>query len=368
MHLKEIHLINFKNYQDAKLSFSEKVNCFTGNNGMGKTNLLDAIYYLSFSKSFFNPVDSQNIRQEHGFFMIQGLFEKDNSTDEVYCGVKRNQKKQFKRNKKEYERLSEHIGLYPLVMISPSDAELINGGSEVRRKFIDSIISQYDKVYLEKLIAYNHVLTQRNALLKQFRQNQFFDQTTLELWDEQLVFHGSGILQKRLEFLKDFAPLFLKYYEFIAVSGEQVELQYESSIGDKEYKTALANAIAKDRILEHTTIGIHRDDIDFKLNGNSLKKFASQGQQKSYLLSLKLAQYEFIKKNKNFPPLLLLDDIYDKLDEERFSKLIDLVSGNEFGQVFITDTHKDRIKDVFSNEKINAKLFYVEHGEITELA
>jgi DNA replication and repair protein RecF len=252
-------------------------------------------------------------------------------------------------------------------MISPSDVELINGGSEVRRKFIDSIISQYDKVYLEKLIAYNHVLSQRNALLKQFKQNQFFDETTLELWDEQLVFHGSGILQKRLEFLRDFAPLFLKYYKFIAVSGEQVELYYESSIGDKDYKTALSNAIVKDRILEHTTIGIHRDDIDFKLNGNSLKKFASQGQQKSYLLSLKLAQYEFIKKNKNFPPLLLLDDIYDKLDEERFSKLINLVAGDEFGQVFITDTHKDRIKEVFSNKKINAKLFYVEHGEITEI-
>ncbi len=366
MHLKEIHLINFKNYEDAKLTFSSKVNCFTGNNGMGKTNLLDAIHYLSFSKSFFNPIDSQNIRQEQGFFMIQGLFFKDGATDEVMCGVKRNQKKQFKRNKKEYERLSEHIGLYPLVMISPSDSELINGGSEMRRKFIDSIISQYDKVYLEKLIAYNHVLAQRNTLLKQFKQAQFFDATSLDLWDEQLVIHGSGILEKRLEFLHDFAPLFLKNYEFIAESNEQVELHYESSLKEKDYKTALITSLAKDRVLEHTTVGIHRDDIDFKLNGNSLKKFASQGQQKSYLLSLKLAQYEFIKKTKNTSPLLLLDDVYDKLDERRFSKLIQLVAGEDFGQVFITDTHKDRIKQLFSGESLIAKLFHVEQGKITE--
>jgi len=250
-------------------------------------------------------------------------------------------------------------------LISPSDNDLISLGSELRRKFIDGIISQYDKIYLEKLIAYNHVLSQRNTLLKQFKQSQTFDSLTLELWDEQLIFHGAGILQKRIEFLNEFKPLFLNFYSYIAESSELVDLNYESSIKEQDYKTALINALNKDRIMEHTTVGIHRDDIDFTINGNSLKKFASQGQQKSFVLSLKLAQFEFIKKIKACNPLLLLDDIYDKLDEKRFSKLIHLVSSNNFGQVFITDTHPERIKKIFSEHTIEIKLFHVENGDIT---
>lgn len=368
MYLKELSLINFKNYEEAKLSFSPKVNCFTGNNGMGKTNLLDAIYYLSFCKSFFNAIDSQNIRYEQGFFVIQGSFEKDGDTDDLYCGVKRNQKKQFKRNKNEYERLSEHIGIYPLVMISPSDSELIVGGSEYRRKFIDSIISQYDKVYLEKLIAYNHVLAQRNALLKQFRQSNSFDSVTLELWDDQLIIHGDGILKKRIEFLQEFSQFFMQNFEYITDSKETVGLHYEPSTKDKDYRTALMTTLAKDRVLEHTSVGIHRDDIDFTLNGNSLKKFASQGQQKSYLLALKLAQFEFIKKIKHTAPLLLLDDVYDKLDEHRFRKLINLVSSNTFGQVFITDTQSERINELFHEANVDVKLFHVENGTVNDIS
>ena len=367
MYLEKLSLVHFKNYAEAELHFSPKVNCFTGNNGMGKTNLLDAIYYLSFCKSFFNPIDSQNIRYEQGFFVIQGSFEKEGVKDELHCGVKRNQKKQFKRNKKEYERLSEHIGIYPLVMISPSDSELIVGGSEYRRKFIDSIISQYDKIYLEKLIAYNHVLAQRNALLKQFKMSNSFDSVTLELWDEQLILHGDGILKKRIEFLEEFTPLFTKNFEYITNLKETVELKYELSIRDKDYRTALMTALAKDRALEHTSVGIHRDDIDFILNGTSLKKFASQGQQKSYLLALKLAQFEFIKKIKNTAPLLLLDDVYDKLDEHRFKKLVSLVSSNAFGQVFITDSHSERINTLFKEADIDAKLFHVENGTVIEI-
>ena len=366
MFLKQLSLINFKNYPEANLELSPKVNCFVGSNGMGKTNLLDAIHYLSFCKSFFNPIDSQNIHYEQGFFIIQGQFEKNGETEEVYCGVKKNQKKQFKRNKKEYERLSEHIGIYPLVMISPSDNELIVGGSEMRRKFIDSIISQYDKVYLEKLIAYNHVLSQRNALLKQFAESRTFDSITLELWDDQLILHGEGILKKRIHFLEEFTALFKKNFEYITDSSESVSLEYEPSTGSKDYKTALMTALSKDRVMQHTTTGIHRDDMDFKLNGHSLKKFASQGQQKSYLLALKLAQFEFIKNIKQTSPLLLLDDVYDKLDEFRFKKLISLVSSNAFGQVFITDTHIGRIKQLFSEAAIQFKLFEVEQGNVKE--
>ncbi|MBS1638361.1 MAG: DNA replication/repair protein RecF [Bacteroidetes bacterium] len=364
MFLQKLNVINFKNYEEASLEFCEKFNCFVGNNGMGKTNLLDAIHYISFCKSFFNPIDSQNIRYNQPFFVAQGWVNKNGETDEIYCGVKRGHKKQFKRNKKEYDRLSEHIGLYPLVMISPSDTELIWEGSEVRRRFMDSIISQYDKVYLEKLIAYNHVLTQRNALLKQFHDSRSFDSVTLEIWDDQLIMHGEAIIHTRKEFLKEFVPLFNKHYRFISGTNEEVVLEYESSLRDKAYKTVLLTSLERDRAVQYTTAGPHRDDLEFKLNGNSLKKFASQGQQKSYLLALKLAQFELIKHKKHTKPLLLLDDIYDKLDETRFRKLIELVSGQEFGQVFITDTHPQRIKELFATASAEHKLFLVDNGII----
>jgi len=367
MVLKQLSLVNFKNYSDVTLQFSEKMNCLVGNNGMGKTNILDAIHYLSFCKSFFNPVDSQNIKHGEGFFVIQGTFNRNGEISEVYCGQKRNQKKVFKHDKKEYERLSEHIGMYPLVMITPADAEIINGTSEIRRKFIDGIISQYDKVYLEKLIAYNQVLKQRNALLKQFWESKAFDTVTLEIWDEQLILHGKSILQIRQDFLKEFIPLFNSHYAYISESKEEVSVVYESSVGEKDYKTAILTALERDRVLHYTTIGPHKDDLDFTINGFSLKKFASQGQQKSFLLALKLAQFEFIKNKKNTKPLLLLDDVYDKLDEARFRKLIELVSGDDFGQVFITDTHPDRIRDLFAFNHIDKKIFLVDNGVVEEM-
>lgn len=368
MLLERLSLINFKNHDEAQLEFCPKFNCFVGNNGMGKTNLLDAIHYISFCKSFFNSVDSQNIKHDLPFFSIQGWINKNGKTDEIFCGVKRGHKKQFKHNKKEYDRLSEHIGLYPLVMISPSDIELIWDGSEVRRKFMDSIISQYDKVYLEKLIAYNHVLQQRNALLKQFHENRSFDSTTLEIWDEQLVIHGEGIVKARIKFLEEFIPLFNKNYQFISDSTEQVSLEYDSALKDKSYKALLLASIGRDSAVHYTTVGPHRDDLEFKLMGNSLKKFASQGQQKSYLLALKLAQFEFIKEKKNTKPLLLLDDIYDKLDATRFKKLIELVSGNDFGQVFITDTHPERIQELFLNNHSPYIIYNVDNGAVIEYA
>lgn len=366
MFLKQLSLINFKNYLEFEAKFSEKINCFVGNNGMGKTNLLDAIHYLSFCKSFFNSIDSQNIRHNEGFFVIQGLFDKFGEESEVYCGIKRNQKKVFKKNKKEYERLSEHIGMFPLVMISPSDSDLINGSSEVRRKFLDGIISQYDRVYLDQLISYNQVLKQRNALLKQFYETHGFDSETLDILDEQLVIYGRSILEKRLAFLTHFVPLFNRHYQFISGSKETVQLLYENSLGEKEFKTALITSLARDRALHYTTVGPHKDDLGFSLNGFDLKKFASQGQQKSYLLALKLAQFEFIKDQKHTKPLLLLDDVYDKLDEERFTKLLEMVSSDAFGQVFITDTHPDRMNELLNQMNIEHRIFLVENSLVKE--
>jgi DNA replication and repair protein RecF len=363
MYLKQLSLINFKNYEDFEAQFSEKINCFVGNNGMGKTNLLDAIYYLSFCKSYFNTVDSQNIKHGESFFVLQGWFNKFEENIEVHCGLKRGQKKIFKKNKIEYERLSEHIGAFPLVMISPSDSELIYESSEVRRRFLDGIISQYDKVYLDKLINYTHVLKQRNALLKHFYETRTFDAESLDIWDEQLIIFGTVILQKRLQFLEQFIPLFNHYYQFISESKEEVALHYQNSLEENDFKTTLANALPRDRAVGYTTIGPHKDDLEFTIAGFSLKKFASQGQQKSYLLALKLAQFDFIKKQKNTKPLLLLDDIYDKLDEQRFTKLLDLVSSDDFGQVFITDTHPERIQVLLNSKHIDAKLFLVENGK-----
>jgi DNA replication and repair protein RecF len=366
MFLKQLSLINFKNYPELEAKFSQKINCFVGNNGVGKTNLLDAIHYLSFCKSFFNTIDSQNIRHHEGFFVIKGAFEKSGEDSEVYCGIKRNQKKIFKRNQKEYTRLSEHIGQYPLVMISPSDSELVYDSSEVRRKFLDGIISQYDKAYLERLISYNQVLKQRNALLKHFAETRTFDSETLEIWDEQLVMHGKNILSSRQEFLRQFIPLFNEFYKFISNSRETVSLDYLNSLGERDFKTALLTSLSRDRAVQYTTVGPHKDDLEFTLDQFSLKKFASQGQQKSYLLALKLAQFEFIKQQKNIRPLLLLDDVYDKLDEERFTKLLEMVSGDRFGQVFITDTHADRMNELLNERKIEHKIFLVDPSSVKE--
>jgi len=377
MFLKQLSLINFKNYTEFEGQFSEKINCFVGNNGMGKTNLLDAIHYLSFCKSFFNTVDSQNIKHNEGFFVLQGHFHKAGETIEVYCGLKRNQKKIFKKNKKEYERLSEHIGQFPLVMISPSDSELINGSSEIRRKFLDGIISQVDKNYLENLISYTHLLKQRNALLKHFHESNSFDAESLEIWDDQLIAYGVEVISTRQKFLEKFIPLFNSYYQVISGGKENASLIYENSVVEKDvlphlsiaidFKNALKGALRRDLAVHHSTVGPHKDDLDLMLDAQNLKKFASQGQQKSYLLALKLAQFEFIKTQKHNKPLLLLDDVYDKLDETRFTKLLELVSSEEFGQVFITDTHPERIKQLLNQKHILNKIFIVDEGSIKAL-
>jgi DNA replication and repair protein RecF len=366
MLLEKLSLLNFKNYTEAQMTFSEKFNCFVGNNGAGKTNILDAIHYISLCKSYFNSIDSQNIQHELPFFAIQAWIEKNGTTDEIYCALKRGQKKQFKRNKKEYERLSEHIGIYPLVMISPSDSELILDGSEVRRKFIDSIISQYDKHYLDSLISYNHALHQRNALLKYFYEQRQFDALSLEVWDDKLIQYGETIISKRNQFLDEFIPMFNANYELISGSNEIASIHYLASTKGADFKSLLQSNLERDKIVHHTTIGPHKDDLEFKLLNSSLKKFASQGQQKSYLLALKLAQFEFVKKKTNTKPLLLLDDIYDKLDESRFTKMIELVSSENFGQIFITDTHPERMKTLFLKSNSKHAFFIVDNGIVNQ--
>jgi DNA replication and repair protein RecF len=365
MHIEKLSLINFKNYSETELELSPKINCFVGNNGGGKTNLLDAIHYLSFCKSFFNAIDSQNITFEKPFFVIQGIFKNGEQEDEIYCGLKRSQKKIFKRNKKEYTRFADHIGLFPLVMISPADSELINGESEIRRKFINNVIVQYNKDYLFNVINYNKTVLQRNNLLKSFAESNSYDGQLLDTFDQQLIQFGSPIYEERVKFTKTFIPIFQKYYSRLTNDAEQVSLEYHSQLNQHELAELLKKSHKKDRAAQYTTVGIHKDDLIFTISGFPIKKFGSQGQQKSFLTALKLAQFDFIKQIKGINPILLLDDIHDKLDEKRFSRLMQIVSSNNFGQVFITDTHQERIADVLQQINTDFKHFKVNSGEIS---
>ncbi len=362
MQLQSLSLLNFKNCKEVNITFSPNVNCFAGNNGQGKTNLLDAIYYLSFCKSSYNQVDSQNIFHGESFFMIQGKYELNGETEDVYCGVKRNQKKVFKRNKKEYEKLADHIGLFPLIMIAPEDIELVSGGSEVRRKFIDGLISQFDKIYLNHLLEYQRALTQRNSLLKHFADKNMFDENALEIWDEQLIEKGNYIYEKRKTTLEQLSPIFQQYYETISVGKEAVALQYHSQLHQKDFRTLLKEARQKDRMFQYTTQGIHKDDLEFLLGEYPLKKIGSQGQQKTYLIALKLAQYDFSKQITGQSPILLLDDIFDKLDDSRVKQIISMVISHNFGQIFITDVNADRMKNILSEAGEDFMLLHVMNG------
>lgn len=364
MWLQKLSVLNFKNYSEAELNFSDTVNAFTGNNGAGKTNLLDAIHYLSLCKSYFNPIDSQQIRQGEDLFMIQGTFLKHDNNEVIYCGLKRSQKKKFKRNKKEYQRLADHIGLFPLVMISPNDISLIIEGSEERRKFIDNVISQTDGNYLDELIIYNRNLTNRNALLRQIAISGKYDPALMEIYDDQLIESGNRIFGKRKAFMQEFTGIFNKHYTYLCEDAEHVELIYDSPLFREDFGMILKKNLERDRILERTSNGIHKDELNFSIHGMVLKKFGSQGQQKSFLIALKLAQYTFLHKNKGFEPLLLLDDIFDKLDDARTTKLMKMVSDKDFGQIFITDTSRHRIEEIFKKIKVPVNIFDIEKGNI----
>lgn len=342
MILKSLSLLNYKNFDSKSFIFNEKINCIVGNNGIGKTNVLDAIYHLSFGKSYFNPVATQNIKHNEDFFVINGDYEKDEKTEKVAVSLKRGQKKVIKRNGKVYDKFSEHIGFLPLVIISPADRDLIIEGSDTRRKFIDSVISQSDKNYLSHLINYNKILAQRNALLKYFALNHTFNKDTLEVYNKQLTEYGTKVFKKRDAFLKEFIPIFKERYEAISNGNEIVDLVYDSHLFEGDLHALLQQAINKDKALQYTSVGIHKDDLHFNIETHPIKKFGSQGQQKSFLIALKLAQFDFIKAQSGVNPILLLDDIFDKLDEHRVAQIIKLVDNENFGQLFISDTHAER--------------------------
>lgn len=365
MFIRNLTVVNYKNLVQIDLQFSPKLNCFIGNNGVGKTNLLDGLFYLSFCKSYFNLSDSQNVRHNEDFFVLQGKYDRSGEAEDIYCGFKTGNKKVFRRNKKEYDRLSDHIGLLPLVMISPADATLIQGGSEERRRFMDSVISQYDRPYLEWLLKYNRALLQRNNLLKFFASNHQFDLDSLSIWDEQLVVLGEKIHQKRLEFLTALLPVFQKYYDFISQGHEQVGLEYHSQLKDKSLRMQLQESLAKDRVLQYTTVGIHKDDLTLNIGDYGIKKMGSQGQIKTYLIALKFAQYDFVRSVNGVKPILLLDDIFDKLDSVRVGQIVKLVSDSNFGQIFITDTNREHLDGIIGETGgTDYKIFVVADGQV----
>ena len=346
MILKTLSLINYKNFESQTFAFDTKINCFVGQNGVGKTNVLDAVYHLSFGKSYFNPIATQNIKHDEDFFVIEGVFDKEEKQEKIVVSLKKGQKKIIKRNGKIYEKFSDHIGFVPLVIISPADRDLIVEGSDTRRKFIDSVISQSDKAYLTHLINYHKVLGQRNALLKYFALNNTFNVQTLDVYNEQLNNYGSYIFKARKTFLEAFIPIFKSRYNAISDRSEEVNLSYISDLFDGDLKTLLKINLQRDKVLQYTCVGIHKDDLNLEIETYPIKKFGSQGQQKSYLIALKLAQFDFVKQQSGVTPILLLDDIFDKLDEQRVSQIVRLVDDDHFGQIFISDTHADRTENV----------------------
>ena len=364
MILKRMSILNYKNLEQVELELSPKMNCLIGQNGMGKTNLLDAVYYLSFCKSATNPIDSQNMMHNQDFFMIQGIYLTDDGTpEEVYCGMKRKQKKQFKRNKKEYSRLSDHIGFIPLVMVSPSDSELIAGGSEERRRFMDVVISQYDKEYLDSLIKYNKALAQRNILLKAEHEP---DEELMNVWEEMMASAGMVVYRKRVAFIQEFIPTFQSFYSFVSQDKEQVGLSYESHASQGDLLQLIRENRQRDRIIGYSTKGVHKDDLMMQLGDYPIKREGSQGQNKTYLIALKLAQFDFLHRmGSRTTPLLLLDDIFDKLDASRVEQIIKLVASDRFGQIFMTDTNREHLDRILRKIEGEYKVFEVKDGVVT---
>ena len=390
MILKKLSILNYKNIAEATLELSPKINCFIGRNGMGKTNVLDAIYYLSFCRSANNPIDSQVIRHEEPFFVLEGEYEgnrqssfparesvtlqgcladagqsneKDEDTLFISVGMKRGTKKHFKRNKKEYKRLSEHIGLIPLVVVSPADTLLIEGTSEERRKLMDMVISQYDRSYIDALTRYNNAHQQRNTLLKM--EDQEPDPLLMQLWEEQMAEAGEILYSKRAAFVSELVPVFQSFYEQISGGSEQVGLRYVSHCQRGPLLDVIRRDRAKDRAVGYSLHGVHRDDLEFTLGGHPMRREGSQGQNKTYVIALKLAQFDFLKRTASQTvPMLLLDDIFDKLDADRVEQIVHLVSGNSFGQIFITDTNRDHLDQILSSSHLDYRIFHVENGVI----
>lgn len=363
MILRSLSLIDFKNYSEASLELTEGVNCFVGPNGSGKTNLLDAVHYLSFCKSSINPIDSQNIREGRPFFLVKGEFEENGEDNELYCSMERNKKKRFKKDRREYERLADHIGRFPIVLIAPFDLDLVREGSEKRRRFMDGVISQYDHAYLLDLIRYNKALSHRNALLKRAQKHGERPMEELELWEEQMCDTGERIREARQRFVDAFVPIFRQMHGRIVVDGEDVGLSYKRSV-EGGLREELERVREKDLVLGYSSSGPHREDLIFELGGDPLKKFGSQGQQKSFVLAMKLAQFHFVKDALGIVPILLLDDLFDKLDRERMKGLLELVSEEPFGQILITDTEKERLDASLAELPQEVRFFEVNAGKL----
>lgn len=355
LHLNHITLTQFKNYASGNFNFTQKVVAICGNNGTGKTNLLDAIFTLSFTKSYFNRSDAQNIQNGLEGFRIEGNYQLSNQ-NQILTYIFRNNKKEFSENGTLYKKYSDHIGKYPCVMIAPDDVELITEGSELRRKFIDTIQSQISEAYLTHLIQYNKVLQQRNSLLKQAAEQNKIDDTLLDIYNSQLATHGQFIFEQRQLFCTNFLPLVLSFYEKIALQKDAIEISYESQLLNNNFSNLLHQSLQKDILLQRTTSGIHRDDLNITMNKNNFKQLASQGQRKSLLFALKLAEWQTLKQQKSFAPILLLDDIFEKLDEQRMFNLLSWVCKEDDGQVFITDTHKDRLTQTLNKANISFQL------------
>ncbi len=368
MFLYQIELQNFKNYESLKLDFCEGIQGIVGENGSGKTNLLDAIYYLVLSKSALNPIDQQNIRHGQDYFTIKGNFErKDFQREEVFCGLPKGQKKILKLNQKEYDKISEHIGKFMVVMIAPQDQSLIAEGSEMRRRFLDNLLCQLEGEYLDNLLQYNRFLSQRNAYLKQAYEQNRWDKDLLVSYDWGIHTFGEKIHVRRKAFTQDFQPIFQRHYQYLSQAKEATSITYKSDFDKGDFKDLLLQAHEKDRILQRTSVGIHRDDLAFRIGEYPLKKFGSQGQQKSFLVALKLAQFEIMQQHKGEKPILLLDDIFDKLDEKRIQKLIEMVSSNTFGQIFLTDARPERTQKILKMMPIQHRIITLEAGKIKSI-
>ena len=359
MFLKELSLTNYKNFESLKFSFDTKIICFVGLNGVGKTNILDSIYHLSYTKSYFNPIPSQNIKHGETFFFISGRYMIHDKEENILVSLKKGDKKIIKRNNKLYKKFSDHIGKIPLVLISPDDRNLIIEGSETRRKFIDGIISQTDKEYLNNLIDYNKTLKQRNALLKMFYDNSENVRKTIDIYDRQLSSDAQKIYDKRREFLNEFIPIFKSRYKELSNDKENVEIKHSSDISpDQNLYKLLKNSLEKDLRLQYTTKGIHKDDLNLSLDNFPIKKYGSQGQQKTFLIAMKLAQFDYLSKLDS-KPILLLDDIFDKLDDSRVKQIINLVNQEKFNQIFISDTNKTRSENIIKKVNKSYKIFEI---------
>lgn len=364
MYLKTLSVVNYKNIRDSALEFSPKLNTFIGNNGAGKTNLLDAIYSLSFSKSFFNVSDQWNVTHNESWFMLHGIYEREGNEESLMYAFQSGKKKQMKRNGRLYRRLSEHIGLFPLVMVSPADNGLVTGGGEERRKFIDGVISQYDSAYLNDLLRYNRILTQRNNLLKQAYPGKQPDPEMIEVYDRHLSDYGEKIYIKREEFVKNLVPVFQHYYTLISGGREKVGLLYKSDLKGNDLMDLLRDSFLTDKNIQFTSKGIHKDDLILNFDRYLLKKTGSQGQQKTYLVALKLAQFDFIHRLSGIKPVLLLDDIFDKLDRNRVEEIVKMVAGDKFGQIFITDTNREHLESIIHQLAPDYRIFTVMEGHI----